>query len=77
MFMRTLFRLACYTLREHGTTSAKRYGKKGIKSMGTLVLVIDDSLVVRKILEICLSRAGYEVKSFPDGVEALCSIHLT
>ena len=37
--------------------------------MSTLVLVIDDSLVVRKILETCLGRAGYEVKSFPGSVE--------
>jgi twitching motility two-component system response regulator PilG len=37
--------------------------------MGALVLVVDESLVVRKILEICLNRAGYEVKSFPNGVE--------
>jgi DNA-binding response OmpR family regulator len=37
--------------------------------MGTLVLVIDDSLVVRKILETCLSRAGYDVRSFPGSVE--------
>jgi len=35
-------------------------------------MVIDDSLVIRKILETCLRRVGYEVKSFPDGVEALC-----
>src|SRR6184192_2013973 len=39
--------------------------------MSAFVIVIDDSLVIRKILEICLHRAGYEVKSFPDGVEAL------
>ncbi|HJT59808.1 MAG TPA: response regulator [Ktedonobacteraceae bacterium] len=39
--------------------------------MAICVMVIDDSLVIRKILEICLRRAGYEVKSFPDGVEAL------
>ena len=37
--------------------------------MSTLVLVVDESLVVRKILETCLSRAGYEVKSFPGSVE--------
>jgi len=36
-----------------------------------LVLVIDDSPTVRNILEVCLSRAGYQVKSFHDGVEAL------
>lgn len=39
--------------------------------MCAFVMVIDDSLVIRKILETCLHRAGYEVKSFPDGVEAL------
>jgi len=37
--------------------------------MSTLVLVIDDSLVVRKILETCLGRAGYEVRSFAGSVE--------
>ena len=36
-----------------------------------LVMVIDDSPTVRSILEACLSRAGYQVKSFHDGVEAL------
>jgi CheY-like chemotaxis protein len=35
-------------------------------------MVIDDSLVIRKIVETCLHRAGYEVESFADGVEALC-----
>jgi twitching motility two-component system response regulator PilG len=39
--------------------------------MSRFIVVIDDSLTVRKILETCLRRAGYEVKSFPDGVEAL------
>ena len=39
--------------------------------MSTFVIVIDDSLVIRKILETCLHRAGYEVKSFEDGVQAL------
>ncbi|HZT98818.1 MAG TPA: response regulator [Ktedonobacteraceae bacterium] len=36
-----------------------------------LILVIDDSQTVRKILEVCLSREGFRVKSFPDGVEAM------
>lgn len=40
--------------------------------MSALVMVIDDSPTICKILETCLHRAGYEVKSFPDGVEALC-----
>jgi CheY-like chemotaxis protein len=37
--------------------------------MSQRVLVIDDSLTVRKILEVCLHRAGYETRSFADGVE--------
>ena len=43
--------------------------------MAVFVMVIDDLLVIRKILETCLHRAGYEVKSFPDGVEALRWLH--
>src|SRR5713226_1442843 len=39
--------------------------------MAVFVMVIDDSVVIRKILETCLRRAGYEVKSFEDGVQAL------
>lgn len=39
--------------------------------MNELVMVIDDSPTICKILETCLRRAGYQVKSFPDGVEAL------
>src|SRR5712691_7613037 len=38
-------------------------------SMSNQVFVIDDSLTVRKIMEVCLHRAGYSVKSFSDGVE--------
>lgn len=37
-----------------------------------LILIIDDSETVRKILEVCLYRAGYEeVRSFSDGAEML------
>ena len=39
--------------------------------MSAFVMIIDDSLTICKILETCLHRAGYEVKSFPDGMEAL------
>lgn len=39
--------------------------------MVPLVIVIDDSSTVRKILETSLSREGFAVQSFPDGVEAL------
>src|SRR6266852_5976507 len=35
------------------------------------VMVIDDALVVRVILDTCLRRAGYEVKCFEDGLQAL------
>lgn len=36
-----------------------------------LVLVIDNSLTVRKIVEITLHRAGFDVHSFADGLTAL------
>lgn len=39
--------------------------------MGHLVLVIDDSLTVCKVIEVCLCQAGYEVHSCPDGPLAL------
>jgi twitching motility two-component system response regulator PilG len=35
------------------------------------IWIIDDSPTVRKIVETCLRREGFEVKSFGDGVEAL------
>jgi twitching motility two-component system response regulator PilG len=39
--------------------------------MQPLILVIDDSMTMRKILETALSREGFEVLSFADGVEVL------
>ena len=39
--------------------------------MGKLVMVIDDSSTVRKIIENCLGQKGFEVQGFPDGVEAI------
>ncbi|GCE47865.1 chemosensory pili system protein ChpA (sensor histidine kinase/response regulator) [Thermosporothrix hazakensis] len=39
--------------------------------MNKSVMIIDDSPTVRKIVEVCLRRAGFRVISFPDGVEAL------
>lgn len=39
--------------------------------MNRLILVIDDSLTICKVIEVCLRREGYEVKSFPDGVQAM------
>lgn len=44
--------------------------------MSKLVMVIDDSQTVRKIIETCLGREGYEVLAFPDGVEALRYLHV-
>jgi DNA-binding response OmpR family regulator len=37
--------------------------------MTPCILVVDDSLTIRKILEVCLHRAGYEVKTCSDAVE--------
>jgi twitching motility two-component system response regulator PilG len=42
--------------------------------MSNLVMVIDDSPTVRKILEVTLRREGMEVVSYPDGVEALRAV---
>jgi twitching motility two-component system response regulator PilG len=39
--------------------------------MNKLIMVIDDSATVRKIIETCLGREGFEVKTFNDGVEAV------
>lgn len=39
--------------------------------MTTSILIIDDSICVRKILEITLRRAGYLTTSFADGYDAL------
>ncbi len=39
--------------------------------MSKLILVIDDSTTVRKIVETCLGRAGFDAIGFPDGIEAI------
>jgi len=39
--------------------------------MNKFIMVIDDSPTVRKIIETCLGREGFIVRSFPDGVEAM------
>jgi twitching motility two-component system response regulator PilG len=39
--------------------------------MSQLIMVVDDSPTIRKIVEVTLSREGYEVVAVPDGVEAL------
>ncbi len=69
--MRTLTQNSCYTQRELRRLPTAAYSRTETSGMSRFIVVIDDSLTVRKILETCLRRAGYEVKSFPDGVEAL------
>src|SRR5689334_13503227 len=39
--------------------------------MSKLVMVIDDSTTVRKIIETCLRREGFTVQGYADGVEAM------
>ena len=39
--------------------------------MSNLVMIVDDSLTVRKILEVSLKRAGVEVIAYADGIIAL------
>jgi twitching motility two-component system response regulator PilG len=39
--------------------------------MSKLILIIDDSPTVRKIIETCLGREGFEVCGFGDGIEAM------
>jgi twitching motility two-component system response regulator PilG len=40
--------------------------------MNKLIMVIDDSETVRKIIITCLGREGFSIVGFPDGVEAIC-----
>jgi twitching motility two-component system response regulator PilG len=40
--------------------------------MSRLIVMIDDSLTIRKMLSVSLRRAGYKVRDFPDEVEELC-----
>ncbi len=39
-----------------------------------LVMVIDDSPTIRKIVETCLKREGFTVAAFADGIEAMQSL---
>ena len=39
--------------------------------MSNLVMIVDDSLTVRKILEVSLKRAGLDIIAFTNGIEAL------
>jgi CheY-like chemotaxis protein len=42
--------------------------------MSKLIMIVDDSLTVRKIIETSLKREGFESVSFADGIEALRAI---
>ncbi len=42
--------------------------------MGNLVMVIDDSLTVRKIMETSLRREGFRAVTFPDGLQAMSAL---
>ena len=48
--------------------------KEGISMSSKLVMVIDDSPTVRKIVETCLKREGFTVAAFADGIEAMQSL---
>src|SRR6266487_6720526 len=48
--------------------------REGTTMRSKLVMVIDDSPTVRKILEVSLRREGLEVVSYPDGIEALRAV---
>ena len=37
-------------------------------------MIIDDSIITRKILEVCLSRAGFPCVSFPKAAQALVAL---
>jgi len=37
--------------------------------MASSILIIDDSLTIRTILEVCLHRAGYQTKTCSDAIE--------
>jgi twitching motility two-component system response regulator PilG len=45
--------------------------------MSKLVMVIDDSATVRKIIETCLRREGFVVEGYADGVEAMKALTST
>lgn len=57
------------------SSSNRQAGRLGkVEKVGTcvcLIMVIDASITVHKILETSLGREDYEVVSFPDGIEAM------
>jgi twitching motility two-component system response regulator PilG len=49
--------------------------RKRTTVMSKLVMIIDDSLTVRKIMETSLKREGFASVSYPDGIEALRALN--
>jgi twitching motility two-component system response regulator PilG len=49
--------------------------EKEDEKMSKLVMIIDDSLIVRKIIETSLKREGIQSVSYADGVEALLALN--
>lgn len=52
----------------------RRNIQKAGDMMKNLVMIIDDSPTVRKIIEVTLGREGFDVVSYPDGIEALRAV---
>lgn len=42
--------------------------------MSKLVMIIDDSATMRKVIETCLRREGFTVESYAEGLEAIRSL---
>jgi twitching motility two-component system response regulator PilG len=57
-----------------GTGWSKRGKEKEENKMSKLVMIVDDSLTVRKIIETSLKREGFDSVSFADGMEAMRAI---
>jgi twitching motility two-component system response regulator PilG len=55
----------------HGDKAGAFTPLQGTSLSGKFVMIIDDSATVRKIVETCLAREGFEVKGFANGVEAI------
>ncbi|MCG3200636.1 MAG: Sensor histidine kinase RcsC [Gammaproteobacteria bacterium] len=55
----------------HSTTSVRAQIADGRPARAPLVLVVDDSVTVRKVTTRLLERSGYRVTTAKDGVEAL------
>ena len=67
----TLYSLAQRSLNTQYGWESPPPSRPNLTAHKNLILVIDDSPTVRKILVTCFSRAALRVKDFADGVEAL------